>query len=172
MMNSLDRIAKVIKKLVNKTCDRYHVTTYMAKKDFEIINLATVSPITDKYVFRRFNGEINEYVHVYFQAVSCNTIKVTGCTTNADDVGACGLNEVVEALRKQKGREMSADEIWNFMRSKRFVLEDVMVNGTLWKQIGTNNFILIQYTDDVDGVFTVNIKKVVAICEPNNQNIE
>lgn len=172
MMNSLDRIAKVIKKLVNKTCDRYKVTTYMAKKDFEIINLATVSPITDKYVFRRFNGEINEYVHVYFQTVSCNTIKVTGCTTNADDVGACDLDKVVEALRKQKGREMSADEIWNFMRSKRFILEDVMVNGTLWKQIGTNNFILIQYTDDVDGVFTVNIKKVMAIYEPNNQNIE
>ena len=168
MMNSLDRIAKVMGKLVGKTSNRYKLVDYILEKNFGIDDIATVSPITNRYVFRRVNGEINEYVYVYFQDESWDTIKVMGCATNTDDVEACSLDEVVEVLRKQKGREMSADEIWNFMHSKRFIIEDIMLNGSLWRQVGTNNFILIEYTDDVDGVFVMNIKGVTPIYEPNN----
>ena len=78
------------------------------------------------------------------------------------------MNRVVKVLSKQKGKVVSADDVWNFMRRKGFSIENVMLTGLLWRQNGTNNFIFIEHTDNTDGVFVMNIKEVTPIYEPNN----
>lgn len=87
MINSLDRINKVIRKLVGRTMGRNKLGDYMFQRGFTLDDITNVSSVTDRYVFRRVNGEINEYAYIDFQDISWNIIRIMGCTIEIDKFG-------------------------------------------------------------------------------------
>ena len=86
-MTSLNRVDKVIRKLVGRTMGRNKLGDYMFQRGFILDDIIYVSNVTDGFVFWRVKDGVDEYVEVDVQAISWNIIRIMGCKIRS------GVNE-------------------------------------------------------------------------------